>query len=413
MNYSFYIYGTPNGYNQYPADNNSTAFQDFAQSNATESQMTVWRKEHLIYYSYLRLLQEKSNNYLGFCLTFNNIYCQNPQKLFTLFDRVFDDVLIKGELLRFDKNKITYTIDKFAEKPLEIERINNFFKFELENNFIRDFTTIPASFKIGNGKISISVRETSSEILATISEFDCVHISNNEKSLSELERTHKMLVDLYAEKQDLETKYRKIVAQKKQYKVVILLCLVLIGCAIGLFTFNKNLQSKDSQINTLNSTVNQQQSKIENLNTNIADLQVKNNTLLSENLSLSNNLQKITADKDHLFSENEQLNSTISDKNSIIRNLESQNNSYISENKNLLQKNSSLSSENSTLKSDAPVWYQATSDAYYYYKKNCNASYESTNCYSPSGQTVKVYKIDGGYGLTEYGWAKISNFKKY
>ncbi len=184
MNFSFYIYGTPDGYNQYPADNNSTLFQDFAQNNTTESQLTVCRKGHLVYYAYLRRLQEESNSYLGFCLTFNGVYCQNLQKLFALFDRVFDDVLMKGEFaVRIEKEKCTYLVSKFTDRPFEIERIKEFFKYELENNYNRYFAAISASFKFGNGKKTVSIKETNSDILAAIAEYDCVHISNNEKSL--------------------------------------------------------------------------------------------------------------------------------------------------------------------------------------------------------------------------------------
>ena len=248
MNFNFYIYGTPNGYNQYPFDNNSVSLQEFAQSNTTESQLTVCRKGQLVYYAYMRRLQEKTSTFLGFCLVFNGVYCRNPKKLFDLFDRVFYDVQLKGKFLKFDKGKSVYIVDKFAEKLLEIERIKMFFKNNLEDDFTRDFTSIPPAFKFGNGKKNISIKENSIDILTATAEFEVVHIANNEKSLSELERTQKLLTDLYAEKQELDKKYRKLVAQKKQYKVVALLCFVVIVCAAGLFIFNRNLQNKDKQI---------------------------------------------------------------------------------------------------------------------------------------------------------------------
>ncbi|MDH6303910.1 tetratricopeptide (TPR) repeat protein [Parabacteroides sp. PF5-5] len=241
MNFSFYIYGTPNGYNQYPADSNSVEWKEFALNNTAESQLSICRKGQLIFYAYMRRLQEKTNYYLGFCLVFNGVYCQNPQKLFSLFDKAFDDVLMKGELLRFDKGKCLYTINKFSEKQAEIEYIKLFFKSNIDTEFNRDFIAISPSFKIGNGIKTISVKETGSDILAAMAEYDIVHISNNEKTLSELERTHKLLTELYAEKQELQKKYRKLVAQKKQYKVVLFLCLVVFGCTIGLFAFNKRV----------------------------------------------------------------------------------------------------------------------------------------------------------------------------
>jgi hypothetical protein len=317
MNFSFYIYGTPNGYNQYPADSKSLALQEFAQNNSTESQLTVCRREQLVYCAYIRKLQEKTNSYLGFCLVFNGVYCQNPQKLFSLFDRAFDDVLMKGELLRFEKEKAIFTIGKFTEKPIEIDRLKTFFKNYLESDFIRDFVSVPASFKVGNGKKTLSIRETNSEILAAIREFDCVHLSNSEKSLSELERTHKMLSELYAEKQNLDTKYRKLTVQKKQYRLVLFLCLAVICCAIGLFTFNKNLQNRDSQIRSLNEENRKQQSEMEKMDTIISQLQIEQEELINENsVSTDKIKQMVEVENENrsLKSQNEQLVDKVNEK---------------------------------------------------------------------------------------------------
>ena len=373
-------------------------FQDFAQSNNTESQLTVYRKEQLIYYTYMRRLQEKTNNFLGFCAVFNGVYCREPQKLFALFDRAFDETLMKGELLKFEKGKCIYTIEKFAEKSFEIERIKTFFKNCLESNFTRDFIALPTSFKVGNGKNPnpVSVKESTNEIIAAIAEYDIVHIANNEKSLSELERTHKMLSELYAEKQNLDTKYSKLVSQKKQYKVVLLLCLVVIGCAIGLFTFNSNLKNRDSQIKDLKNQVQNQETDIENLNANIADLQIKNNTLTNEKSKLTNEKSKLTNDLQTMKSERDNLYSEVS---------------------RLESRNRRLQSDVDEYKKYKPTIYKATTTAWYYYTTNCKSpsseNCQETRCYTNIGYTVNVYKIVNGYGLTEYGWAKMSDWTKY
>lgn len=388
MNFSIYIYGSPSGYNQYPADSNSDLFQDLAQNKTTESQLTVCRKGQLVYYSYMRSLQEKSNNYLGFCLIFNGVYCQNSQKLFELFDSAFDDVLLKGEMLKFEKDKIVYTVSKFAEKSLEIERIKTFFKEELENNFYRDFVALPTSFKVGNGKKSISVKEANSDILSVIAEFDCVHITNNEKSLSELERTHKMLNDLYADKQNLDAKYRKLLAQKKQYKVVILLCLVVISCAAGLFAFNSSLKSRDSQIHNLNNQVKLQQTDIENLNTNIVQLQGERADLTVENSKLISNLQEIRVEKENLLDENMQLDRENNNLRYKVSNLESQNNSYRSENTNLQSKNRGFQQDISTKESEIKKLKKSFNVQIYLDKDLYNSGYGTINLYGPIVITV-------------------------
>lgn len=306
MNFSFYIYGTPNGYDQYYADSNSEQFQNFAKENSTESQLTVLRDGQLVYYAYLQRLQEKSSNFLGFCLVFNGVYCQNPKKLFDLFDRGFSEVLMKGEILKFEKGKCLFTVNKFVDKLNEFERIKLFFKHELENNFNRDFVVLPSSFKVGNGKRMnpISVKENINEIITAISEYDVVHIVNNDRSLSELDRTHKMLTELYSEKQELNEKYRKLVAKKKQYKVVILLCLVVI---ISTIVFFSTLNNRDETIKDLNNQIVNKDNEIEKLNDNVSDLKTKNSNLTSKNKQIQRNLQFKTTECENLRNENSEL----------------------------------------------------------------------------------------------------------
>lgn len=398
MTFSFYISGTPNGYNQYPADSNSVMLQDFARDNTSESQLTVCRKGQLVYYAYLRRLQEKSNNYLGFCLIFNGIYCRSSKKLFDLFDKAFYDVQLKGELLRFEKGKFSYGINNFTDKSIEIERIYSFFKYNIENGLSREFANIPVSFEVGNGKKVISLKENDIDILAAKSKFDIVHISNNEKSLSELERAHKMLTDMYVEKQDLDKKYKKLLSQKKQYKVVLILCLILFCCVFGLFAFKNTLQSKDIQISSLNMELSQKQTDIENLNTQVANLQIEGENLKSEKLRLTNEVSQLNDRNSELRASNEQLNTKINDKNYQIRNLKS--------------KNRSLSSEVETYKKYKPLTYKAIVDADYYYKYRCYESYEKTKCYENSGNYISVYTTDDGYGLTKSGWVKMSDLSK-
>jgi len=301
MNFSFYIFGTPSGYNQYPADSNSTVFQEFLQNKTTESQLTIKRSGQLIFYVYVRRLQEKSSNILGFSLVLNGVYCRNPRKLFELFDRAYINIQLKGEFLKFDKGKSNYIISKFAEKSLEIERIKNFFKNNLEYDFIDDFTNLSSSFKFGNGNKTISIKENDVDILATIAEYEVVHISNNEKSLSELERAQRMLTNLWAEKDALQQKFNKLLAKKKQYSVVIALCFILIGCGAGLFVVNINLQSKDSRIINLNEQIKQKNIDIKNLDSLVARLQTEKQKLAHEkrilqdkNFGLTNKNIKLT-----------------------------------------------------------------------------------------------------------------------
>ena len=193
-----------------------------------------------------------------------------------------------------------------------------------------------------------------------IFEKETVSVSNDKESASELERMNQMCAKLETEKQDLNTKYKKLIERKKQYKVVMFLCLVVIGCVIGLFIFNKNLQSRDNQIANLNSKVSQQQTDIKNLNNNVEQLQTKQQELINEKNQLSSENEQLNAiisdrnytirglqsEKEQLSFENGRLNNTVENKNSTIGGLQREKDQLSSENGRL---NSTIASKNSTI----------------------------------------------------------------
>ncbi|MDR1169688.1 MAG: protein kinase [Prevotellaceae bacterium] len=94
---------------------------------------------------------------------------------------------------------------------------------------------------------------------------------------------------------------------------------------------------------------------------------------------------------------------------SLNRNLDEKNKKVSSLEKEI----SALTTENSKLKDQSPILYKTTSKVDYYYVERCYESYKKTNCYSNPDYLLKVYMTKNGYGLTEYGWLKMSNLKKY
>ena len=153
-----------------------------------------------------------------------------------------------------------------------------------------------------------------------------------------------MYAKLETEKQDLNAQYKKLLGKKKQYKVVLFLCLLVISCAIGLFAFNRNLQSKDSKIQSLESDILEKNDTISNQRSNIAQLYVaqqKLNTEISDLQTTINKKNNIIQNKDV------EIQNLASNK----RNLQLENNQYRNENSNLQSQNNQYRSENSNLQS--------------------------------------------------------------
>ncbi len=406
MNFNLYIFGTPNGFSQYPLDNNSHFFQNIYQKQQTDSQLAIYRSERLVYYSFTRRLAKGiSSNYLGVCLIFNGIYCRDSQKIYEFFENSFSDIVLKGEILQIDKvGKISFAIEKISNKQIEIERVKLFFQNGFENNFKKDFAAILPSFKIGNGPKVLSINDTNSDILTAIQQFDCVYISNNEKSNSELDRIHKMLSDLYAEKHVLSTKYAKLLGQKKQYKVVLFLAIAVLGCILGLVLFNKSLISKDGKIHSLENEVTVKKSTITALQSNIEKLQISQ-------LRLNRNI--------------EELNDSVNQKNIIIdekitaiqslsytdSSLNSQNSSLLYEVEDLKSQNERLSSEIASLKYSSSKSYRVIVSKAYCFRQ-CGGNYYQNDCYYSSDAIIDVFIQRDGYGLTAGGYLKMNELQK-
>lgn len=346
MNFEFCIFGNPNDYNQYPSNNKSRQLNEFAISNKTDSQMTILRDGQLVYYSFIRKVSTDNYNYIGFCLIFNGVYCRNSKKLFELFEKTYNDVLLKGELLRFEKNgKISFIVNKFIEKEFEIERINDFFRIKISEEYNKDFASISSSFKIGNGEKKISIQNSNADIDAIIHQFDCVHIINNEKTISEMEHVYKICSKLENENQELNIKYKKLLGQKKQFKILVFLCFIISCCILCIVLFNKNIQSKESTIITLKNKNDNLNSENKTLIENNTSLNSQNIILIDKNVKLNDENKSLTIINSQLKSEKETLKENIS-------NLNSTNLSLRSDLQEQIKLNNKLKGEISTVKNE-------------------------------------------------------------
>jgi|GEM_PF-1985409 hypothetical protein len=403
MNLDFYIYGTPNGYNQYPADEKSQLLREFANNSTSEAQLVIHRKGHLVYYAYLRYISTSSfSKYLGFCLVFNDNYCKNTRKLFELFERAYNDVMLKAELLHFEYNgKVIFTINKFIEKELEVQRIKNFFITNIENEFTKDFENLSPSFKVGNGIKTLSINNTNRTINSSFREYDSVYLLNKEKSDSELERVYKMYAQVSLEKQELSDNYNQLLGQKKQYKIVTILFLLLIAAGMGLYTFNSNLEEREYKISSLNNDLEIGNNTINSLNDSIKDLNLKKKQLFEEKMKLFSNLMQIEEQKNNLFEENELLINKVEE-------LENDNNRLLSRISNL---NYDISYWKNKASTPSYNYYTTINKAEIYYKVCAKDEYTSASCHYKKNATITVYKIVGGYGLTDVGYVRMSDLK--
>lgn len=133
MNSAVYLFGRLKGdYTQFPNDYANNIFQNFYQQAAAPSQITIHRDGNLMYYGYIRKLDDEAQ-YIGFCVLLNGIMFSNVKKLFPIFENAFSDIVARGEILHLDDYGNTTTdIVSLAQKQNEVERIARILKNDVD-----------------------------------------------------------------------------------------------------------------------------------------------------------------------------------------------------------------------------------------------------------------------------------------
>lgn len=166
MNLSVYIFGDlSNGYTQYPNDYSKSIFEKFHQNSRATTQIAIHRDGDLIYYGYIRKLED--NNYLGLCTVINGKMITRIDQLFGIYEGVIESMVRNGYLIHFnDKGEIVSKVGKLYENREEIDLIS----VSLQSSFDRLESTssqLPAvSYATSKDSVkSFSIQDSDDEIL--------------------------------------------------------------------------------------------------------------------------------------------------------------------------------------------------------------------------------------------------------
>lgn len=216
MNCSIYLFGiTKKGYMQYPDDYTNELFHTFIEQGCSDSDIIVHRDKNLMYYSYVRKLQD-DKTLIGITAIINGLRTVNIKSVFKLFEKTFEDMVLKGEILKFgDDGKIQFFVDSFGQKPLEIQRVCNYIKTKLEEGEDRFEGLPPVSYASDiNEYKKFSLEDETKEILEALDEYDNVLISKRRNiGSSEFNGYQIVIARQYDEIQHLELKVQNLEQQ--------------------------------------------------------------------------------------------------------------------------------------------------------------------------------------------------------
>lgn len=349
MNASIYVFGKfNNGYSQYPDDYTYCIFETFYKHAKSVTQLSIHREGNLVYYGYIRKLEEK--NYIGFCIVLNGLLVTQISQLFSLYEYLITNLVSKGYLIHFNnQGDIITNVEKLYLNLEEIAQLQNSIQFNLQK---LDYTVLPPvdyskskdsikDFHVSDNLEDIikSTYTNAYTFIYKTKEYNTSQLNSYKGVITRLNSEKKEITDKY---EDLQKVYSKTLRQKKQMKLVIFLVFILfLGSIIFFNTLdakNKDIQSKQETIEQKNFENEKLETEKDNLLGRHVSLQNQHRILKNEHDSLNLRLNDIQYHYEVLLSNYDQLKEENALKQVKINDLQSKNQSL--ERQNRVHRNS-------------------------------------------------------------------------
>lgn len=280
MNCSVYIFGElSSGYTQYPEDSSSHILNRLITNCKATTQLVIRRDDNLMYYSYVRKLE--NNKYVGIAIAVNGYYIQHIQSLFTLFENTIEKLVSQGSIICFSKDgNIIPTQKQLKEQEEDIDTITQ--------NLAKDFNNAgqacklpPVDYTVAKESVKeFNISDSKRDIVRSSYTYGYTYIYKDndyntvkvDSYRSVLSRVNLENVDLKKRNSELHEENQKILRQKKQFKNVILLILLVIGCGVGIYFLYNTLNDTQYQLDEANETIVKKDNTIERKNNKIVSL---------------------------------------------------------------------------------------------------------------------------------------------
>lgn len=325
MNADVYLFGDlGNGYTQYIDDNSRELFKSIASKSKANSQLVIHRDDTLMYYSYVRRLQneESSNNrYIGISYVLNNRFIYDIDGLFAIFEGAITTIVSRGVILEYtDDGKIVASVGKLYNAKSEFAHISAYLKNELDSFMAgKNDALPPLDYSISTSeRKTFTYKDAREEIISALSTFPTVYIFKDENCENEESKSFSnKLSSLNKKNISLQAANDNLRREKKRTTIVTILSIVvavgiiiIIGFANRSSEQGRKIESQERDIKGLNEHVNalaKDSSRFEK------ELSNANNNLRVKENRISSLESDVTELKDEINELKEQL--TIADRN--------------------------------------------------------------------------------------------------
>jgi hypothetical protein len=400
MNFNLYVFGHNKTYTQYPIDSSAEQLKLICTNQKEGIQFTAFRNEKLMSYCYSRKV-ETANGFesFGVSIVFNGVYCKDLKTLMEIFENLFSEIFLRGVFISVNLDgSLTLSKSSFASNLEEIQSIEKFLRRNFESILRNDFAPLNSAFKANSGFASLSSNSSNPEMLNVFLSYEGFTISDFDHSDSEITRVHQELRNLFDEKQKINFEYKKLLGQKKQYKLVGILSFAVFGALIAILVFNNDIQRANEKIKDLERTVEYKNDKISQQTSQINSYQSEIRNLRKDKTNLQSSL---SISRDSLKNLNNKYNKLSSDYSSAEWDANYYKRQY-----------DSRTSEIAELRKYKPVSYRTRYANTYLYSQ-CGGKYEKLSCYYQyANSNVTVYLVQDGYALTPAGYLRLSDLIK-
>lgn len=288
MNVTVYLFGKFNsGFTQYPDDHTSEIFRKFYENAKSTTQVVIHRDGNLMYYGYIRKLEQE--RYIGLCVVLNGLLLTRIDSLFSLFENVISGLVTKGQLIHFNEHgDIVTKVEKLYMNKEEFDLLNESMRNAF-NRFESNIMSLPVlSFGVQRDSVkNFVVSDNCDEIIKSSHTNGYTFIYKSKGfNTAQMDSYKGILIRLNNEKKELQQKldklqieHTKILRQKKQFKFVIILFVILLGCTIGLVFLNDNLNITRNALLSANDTISMQNDSLNSQNIRISNLYSMNQKL--------------------------------------------------------------------------------------------------------------------------------------
>ena len=244
MNSSFYIFGRFNGKEeQYPVDYTKELFQSLPQRHHfTHSQLVIHRDGKLMYYCYMRKLDQE--NYLGFCLLLNDAMITEFPALFELFDHAVTQLALNGEIIKIsDRGEIVSNTESLLTNQQAIKQTASSLFAQL-SPLVAAKKTLPAqNYSVSKDETKTFMLTANASWIVESSLTNAYTIITKEDNSSNLDSYQQTIKRLQKEREELLAKQQSPTDKSNIAKG--LWIAVLIIMVIGFFIYTSNRETEE------------------------------------------------------------------------------------------------------------------------------------------------------------------------